>query len=354
MTNKIKQIVSLLTCLMIVVAVAVNRNHKIWGHDLTGEPEKTDVGVMTTLPDGTVVVNTTTLGKAYIGYAGQTPLEIYIKDGKIAKIEPLDNSETPDFFDNAKVILSQWQGKTVDEAQQLNVDAVSGATFSSRAIIGNVKAGLQYANVNVSSQSDNALSDLSAKSIAAIVVLLLGAVVPLFFKNKKYNLLQMALNVIVLGLWCGTFLSYSVLVGYVSNGLSWTDIIPIIIIITAFVYPLFGRKTYYCTHICPFGSLQDLAGKCTKSKWHMPTRLIKGLDIFRKLLWSVLMVLMLSGVAFKAMDYELFTAFIFQSASVVVIIIAVLFVLLSVFVPRPYCRFVCPTGTLLRFSQNNK
>ena len=57
---------------------------------------------------------------------------------------------------------------------------------------------------------------------------------------------------------------------------------------------------------------------------------------------------MFAGVTAKWMDYELFTAFIWQTANVVVIVFALVMLVLAVFVPRPYCRFVCPTGTLLK------
>ena len=40
------------------------------------------------------VVNTEELGKEVMGYAGTTPLEIHVKDGRIEKIVALPNSET--------------------------------------------------------------------------------------------------------------------------------------------------------------------------------------------------------------------------------------------------------------------
>ena len=54
------------------------------------------------------------------------------------------------------------------------------------------------------------------------------------------------------------------------------------------------------------------------------------------------------------MNYEMFVAFILQSASWIVIVWALLFIVLSVWVPRPYCRFVCPTGTLFKLAQKIK
>lgn len=80
----------------------------------------------------------------------------------------------------------------------------------------------------------------------------------------------------------------------------------------------------------------------------MSPRLNKVLITFRNLLWGVLMALMLTGTWTAWMDYELFTAFLYTSASVWVIVLALAFLVLSVWVPRPYCRFVCPMGTLLR------
>lgn len=52
-------------------------------------------------------------------------------------------------------------------------------------------------------------------------------------------------------------------------------------------------------------------------------------------------------------DFEPFSAFIFHSASWIVIVIALLFIAISFIITRPYCRFVCPMGTLLKFAQTS-
>lgn len=336
-----------------MVVAAVQRNGKVWGHELGKSDEQTDTAAasdtMRTLADGTIVVNTTTLAKDISGFGGQVPLEIYIKNGRISKVEALKNSETPDFFNQAKALLTRWNGKTIYEAQAMKVDGVLGATFSSRGIIGNMQRGLQYAAKKTAKPSVLDKLDHSPQTIVGLIVVLLGAIIPLFYHNRRWRMVQLVLNVVILGLWCGTFLSWSLFVNFMSNGINvWVSLIPIVMLVTAFVYPLFGKKQYYCMNICPFGSLQELAGKTNHKKWKMSAKTVHRLTLFRQLLFAVLMVLMLAGIWFDWMDYELFTAFIFQSASVVVIVLAVLFVLLSVFVPRPYCRFVCPTGTMFK------
>ena len=101
--------------------------------------------VMTRLADGTYVVNTTTLAPTVKGYAGATPLKIYIKNDKVTRIEALPNKESRRSFEKAeKGLYGQWTGKKVAAASKQNVDAVSGATYSSNAIKENVKRGLAY------------------------------------------------------------------------------------------------------------------------------------------------------------------------------------------------------------------
>lgn len=352
--KRLQQIMILITCLFIMAVAAIQRDGKVLGHDFASKDNNTvataATDTMRTLSDGTIVVNTTSLGKDISGYGGPVPLEIYIRDGKVSQVKALKNSETPDFFNQAKALLTRWNGKSIDEASKMKVDAVSGATFSSRGIIGNMQRGLQYAAKNAKEPSVFDKMDLSAKTIIGLIVVLMGAIIPLFYRNRHWRTIQLSLNVIVLGLWCGTFLSWSLFINYMSSGINfWVSLIPVIMLITAFIYPLFGKKQYYCTHICPFGSIQELAGKVNRrGKWKMGRKTVKYLTLFRRILFAVLMILMLTGVWSAWTDYELFTAFIFQSASIVVIVLAILFVILAVFVPRPYCRFVCPTGTLFK------
>ena len=98
-----------------------------------------------TKEDGMTVINTTTIGKSVEGYNGPTPLKIYIQKNKVVKIEALKNQETPKYFIKVKkALLEKWNGMKVKEAKNLKVDAVTGATYTSDAVIENVKLGLDY------------------------------------------------------------------------------------------------------------------------------------------------------------------------------------------------------------------
>ena len=80
-------------------------------------------------------------GDGFKGFNDVIPLEINVVDGKIASINILDNKETPRFLDKVKNagLVENFYGLTPQEAIDLDIDAVSGATYSSKAIIKSVK-----------------------------------------------------------------------------------------------------------------------------------------------------------------------------------------------------------------------
>lgn len=362
------RLLSLVVVMLVLSAAAILRDGRIFGHDL----RQTHAAVVSVAqgsdtlevqPDGTFVVNTRVLAKDVQGYGGPVPLKIHIgKDGKLTAIEAEPNAESPSFFDRAKELFSRWQGKTIDEAMAEDVDAVSGATFSSKAIIRNVQRGLAYAKQHGLADGGKGAQKESAErtvatgwtlgSIVALIAVLLGAIVPLFTNNRRLHLVQLVVNVVVLGLWTGTFVSYTLFLRLFAGGVSLSAIgtlaAPLLMLIVALLYPLAGRSGHYCAHVCPFGSAQELAGKLSRRKLRITPRVLRVLTALRNLLWGVLMALLLTGTCTAWIDYELFTAFIYSSASVWVIVLAMLFLVLSVWVPRPYCRFVCPTGALMK------
>lgn len=362
------RLLSLVVVMLVLSAAAILRDGRIFGHDLrlthaavVSVAQGSDT--LSVQPDGTFVVNTRVLAKDVQGYGGPVPLKIHIdKDGRLTAIEAEPNAESPSFFDRAKELFSRWQGKTIDEAMAEDVDAVSGATFSSKAIIRNVQRGLAYAKQHGLADGGKGAQKESAErtvatgwtlgSIVALIAVLLGAVVPLFTNNRRLHLVQLVVNVVVLGLWTGTFVSYTLFLRLFAGGVSLSAIgtlaAPLLMLIVALLYPLAGRSGHYCAHVCPFGSAQELAGKLSRRKLRITPRMLRVLTALRNLLWGVLMALLLTGTCTAWIDYELFTAFIYSSASVWVIVLAMLFLVLSVWVPRPYCRFVCPTGALMK------
>ena len=71
------------------------------------------------------------------GYAGDITVSVLIKDKQIVSIDILSSSDDAAFFTRAKAVIDK-----IIEGQTLDVDTVSGATFSSRGIVSAVKNAL--------------------------------------------------------------------------------------------------------------------------------------------------------------------------------------------------------------------
>jgi len=105
--------------------------------------------VMKKEKDGTYIVNTTTLAQDVEGYNGATPVEVHIKKNKIVKVVPLKSQEGPKYVAKVKKdMLPKYENMNVKKGTVADVDAVTGATFTSEAIKENVKRGVAYYKKN--------------------------------------------------------------------------------------------------------------------------------------------------------------------------------------------------------------
>ncbi len=100
--------------------------------------------VMRKTSNNTYIINTSTIISHNIkGFKGATPLEVYIKNNKIIKIVPLPNNETPKFFTKVKsIMLPKFNNKKLSNIH--NIDGVTGATYSSKAVKANIEAAIDY------------------------------------------------------------------------------------------------------------------------------------------------------------------------------------------------------------------
>lgn len=307
------------------------------------------------------IVSTAPYARNVKGFAGETPLYIYIgENGIIKSLTADDNSETPDFFQSAWEKLSErWDGLSCSTAVDLNVDAVSGATYSSQAIIANVQ--------NTLSARIAALSETKAtptigwiRTVSTVSVLLLGIIVFYFtthchsnLKRKQYfRIAMLVLNVCVLGFWCGQFLSISLLRGWIANGIDFIAWLPTIsVLIVALLMSFLSKKHYYCTWICPYGSLQELAGRLPFPKIKIAANVVRWFNRIRLGILALLLISLWIGVGASILNYEPFTAFMIHTAPLAVTILASSFIVISMFIPRLWCRAFCPMGQLLDLSE---
>lgn len=318
-------------------------------------PQDSD-STLAALPDGTMVVNTSEIARDKHGYGGPVPLKVYFSHGMVERVEALPNQETGDFFSvvERSRLLEAWNGKTIGEALSMQVDGVSGATYSSRGVIATMGVALEYASQHISTGSHGemkAKESLDIRIIIVTIVALMAAIIPLFVHNRRYHTVQLLLNASVLGFWGGTFLSHSKIIALMGGTVSPDIVATAVMLATAFIYPLFGKRHHYCNHVCPFGSLQELAGRCSRKKARIPARAVHVLEWTRRTLWALLILLLWTDILPQWTGWELFTAFSPAIAPIAITALAAAFLALSIIIPRPYCRFLCPTGTLFKAAE---
>lgn len=130
---------------------------------LTGEEDKSSAkaagssaksaGSVGTADESGTYKDGTFIGTAS-GYHGTVKVSVTIKKNKIKSIKVLENHDDAAYFNRAKGILLPLMVKK----QSTNVDAVSGATFSSNGIIKAVRNALSKAAINKSSNDSSSTS----------------------------------------------------------------------------------------------------------------------------------------------------------------------------------------------------
>ena len=156
--------------------------------------------------------------------------------------------------------------------------------------------------------------------------------------------------VIYLGFINADMLSQALLVGWAQNGVAW-KVAPGLVFLTAaaLIAPLFTGRQVYCTHLCPFGAVQDWTARrlprqvSVRGKWET---LLSALPVIL-LAWVV--VVAMGHLPFSLVGIEPFDAFVFRIAGWATITVAILGLIASLFVNRAYCRYGCPTGAMLKF-----
>lgn len=368
------------TLIVLLTTLVVFQSGRLFGHEF-GESEqkkeKTTDPVLVTLEDartvwseatsvelttdgiyevkggGTLlgfIMRSTPQSEKTIDYIGQTPLLIALDtEAKVYRVVALENEETPGYFDRVTRagLLDAWNGLSVAEAVSADVDAVSGATYSSRAVIQSLQKRLAVVG-EVKANPVDWGKWVRDGVLLLFVLLTLWA----WFRPQKvgrYRRWILLGSVLIVGVWQGRMLSMAQFLGWITGGIplpaQW---LMLAILLLALLLPIFTGKAYYCSWLCPMGAAQSLLGEVNKKhKLKLSPTLVKWLQILRTAILLFGLLAIGVGLSFDFADIEAFTIFRPQSAPIAALVLAIVSLLLSIFVVRPWCRFLCPLGELL-------
>jgi len=116
-------------------------------------------------------------------------------------------------------------------------------------------------------------------------------------------------------------------------------------------FTLFVGRTF-CAGACPLGAIQDVV---IIKPISLPKWLNKTLGLIPYLYLSLAVLFAATGTDFIICRYDPFVGIFRMDAKFHMVVLGIAFLLMGMFVARPYCRFLCPYSVLLswmsRFSK---
>jgi hypothetical protein len=241
------------------------------------------------------------------------------------------------------------------------IEGVSGATMTSQSVAQAMAVAAQ-AHLRELQQrqtkADRPEQELPAvrppwltlRNLSTIGITLSGLVLGLTHlrRRRTLRLLYQCLVIGWLGCANGDMLSQALLLGWAQSGIPWQNALGLVCLSAgALLVPVATGHNVYCAHMCPHGALQQLLKNRLPWQLHVSGRIQAWLKRIPPLLlvWVVLIGLM--HWPYSAVDIEPFDAWLWRIAGWPTLIVAGCGLLASLFVPMAYCRFGCPTGSLL-------
>lgn len=312
-----------------------------------------------------------------IGFQGPTELLWVIGEDESSVVEAIrirdsyDNEPYVDYVRTDRYFWKKFIGRPLDELAEFDatsVEGVSGATMTSQAIAEAMVVSAKAIRERRATEVTESTSWLarqaatirwSAAELATIAMLLGVLVVSRFGSLRKGKLrsLWLLVTFVVMGVWTGNLLSLALFAGWGSGGVAWS-IAPglALLAIVGLLSPPIGKSNPYCNHLCPHGALQQLVRPGHKSRRHV--RLSARSQQILKRLGPTTAAIAYLMVLFRPQtdlaSWEPFHAYLYPIAGIGTIVIATISFAFSLAVPMGYCRFGCPTGSILDYMRRER
>ena len=293
------------------------------------------------------------------GFGG--PIELLIRlsaDGEVLGFDMLRSNETPVYLDK----LHDWNrslvGRNVFQADQWrDIDAVSGATISANAIVAVLRrAGQVFVSAALGKES---ISEIGVEpprqqrpSVISAIYLLLAMMVAVMMARRGgrwRRRLFLLCCVVVGGYWLNLQYSSEQVISLLAGSFpAWTPSTALLLILAAPCFvAIFGNL--YCGYLCPFGGLQELIADLVPAKWRLrPDRDLMHWARFGKyIILAVLLCAFFFTKDRQVLAPDVLTSFFSRSPLQGKWLILLPLAAMVFFVPRFWCRCLCPAGAFL-------
>ena len=180
------------------------------------------------------------------------------------------------------------------------------------------------------------------------LALLLSSYLVLKKRSRKLIFVLMIFSIAYFGFWREGCICPIGAIQNVALSVFDADYAVSITVVLFFLLPLafalfFGRM--FCAGVCPLGAIQDVF---LLKPISVPPWLESALRLLAYAYLGLAVLFAATGAAFVICRYDPFIGFFRMSATLNMLIVGICFLLVGIFVGRPYCRFFCPYGILLR------
>lgn len=184
--------------------------------------------------------------------------------------------------------------------------------------------------------------------IVLLVALSLASWFALKKRSRKATFVLMILSLLYFGFWrkgcvCPIGAIQNVTLAVFDSTYSVPVAVLLFLMLPLVFTLLFGRT--FCASVCPLGAIQDIVLIRPVS---LPFWLAGGLRLIAYLYLALAVLFAATGSAFLICRYDPFVAFFRFGGNINMLVVGFCFLLVALFVGRPYCRFFCPYGVILR------
>ena len=289
------------------------------------------------------------------GYMG--PIEMLVgldRAGNIKNIKILRYSETSQYAKGieGEDFLDQFKEKGPGDGFTVgkDIDGITHATISSKAVAGALKIGVNKMQEVISGFKDEkpGLSLDLDRDFYITLLIITFLLIAFYLKKSFLRYTGLFISVVYFGFIKASVISMSNLgsiflwnVPGLKSNISWYIFIFSGLILTF----LLGK--FYCSYMCPFGGLQIFLNKIFKFNIEITPNLSNRLRKIRFFLLWAFTILILSLNSPNIANYEPFSTVFLRRGSIVAWSIALIILVLSLFHHRPFCNYFCSAGAFL-------
>ncbi|QNN21675.1 4Fe-4S binding protein [Planctomycetales bacterium ZRK34] len=307
-------------------------------------------------------IRTSPTSDKIIGYSGPTDTLVVFNDEMLVvgirirsstdTKEHVEDVKADEYFMNAFTGMS-WQHLSEFDPRAEGIEGVSGATYTSMTVADGIKHRVHTVESELAKLPPMRIS-WSGIGVAAVI---LAALLLSFTHLRGKRWLRVPFQLIVIGyigFYAGDLVAQALLLGWAESGVAWRTA-PALALMTAaaLLIPWTTRRPLYCGHLCPHGAAQELIGRIVPWRIKVPHGVGDKLKWLPVGLLAVVIIGAMLNLPLNAASVEPFDAYLIKTAGWATITVAIIGLVVAAFIPQAYCKYGCPTGTLLNFVRSH-